>query len=131
MKRVIALMLSILLMIVFSGVVLAQKEKAAPAEKKEEAPAIKQITGEISAVDANANTVTVKEADKVVVLNVTARTKITIGKEKKTIADLKVGDRVGAKYKEEDGKNVAWSITEAPKKAKAEPAEPEKPAPKK
>lgn len=130
MKRVIPLMLSILLMIVLSGVVLAQKEKVAPAEKKEEAPAIKQITGEISAVDANANTVTVKKADKVVVLNVTARTKITIGKEKKTIADLKVGDRVRAKYKEEDGKNVAWSITEAPK-AKAEPAKPAKPAPKK
>jgi len=132
MKKVIAVLLSMLLVIAFSGVLLAQKEKAAPAEKKEAAPVRRQITGEVSTVDVEANTVTVKKAERVVLLHVTEKTRIIIGKEKKTIADLKVGDRVRAKYKEENGRNVASSIVDAPE-AKAEPAipaEPAKPAPK-
>lgn len=60
------------------------------------------------------------------------KTTVTVGKEKKTLADVKVGAKVTVKYVEMDGKNVAKSIAivEAKEeKAKAaEPAAPAKPA---
>lgn len=88
-----------------------QSESAtAPAEK----PKIKQITGEIKALDTKTMTVTVmkkmKDQVKEVTSTITEKTKITMDKAKKTLADLKVGDKVTLKYTESAGKNIAKSI---------------------
>ncbi|HWR90446.1 MAG TPA: hypothetical protein VN260_09305, partial [Dissulfurispiraceae bacterium] len=90
----------------------AEKKAAAPAEKK--APAKKhQVTGEVAAVDAAANSITIKGKKGDVVISADA----------KMLADVKVGDKVVAKYEEKDGKNVAKSVKKSAAKAekKAEP----------
>jgi hypothetical protein len=61
-------------------------------------------------------TVTKKMKHKVVETAVTIndKTNIKMGKEKRTLADVKVGDKVIVTYKGLDGKNVAQSITIKP-----------------
>ncbi|MEW6614545.1 MAG: hypothetical protein AB1401_03610 [Thermodesulfobacteriota bacterium] len=84
----------------------AKKEAPAPkAEAKKEAKAPKEkvivAKGEVTKVDAAANTVTIKKAGKTpeeITLNVTPETVVKIGKEKKALADIKVGDKVKAMY---------------------------------
>jgi hypothetical protein len=101
------------------------EEKKAPAK-------IKQVTGEVTAVDAKAKTVTVKGKKGDVTVSTDDKTKVTMGKEMKSVADVKVGDKVIVKYSEADGKNVAKSIgikpAAAPAEKKTEAAKPaEKP----
>ena len=81
------------------------------------------VTGEISEVDPAASTIKVKESNKEVILNVTDKTKITVGKTKKSLADLKVGEKLSAKAREEDSKLVARSIHTASVKKGAAKAE--------
>lgn len=79
---------------------------------------VQQITGEVTAINTNAMTMTVtkKMRSKVldVVVTVNDETKIMIGKEKRTFADVKAGDKVIVKYREVDGKNVTQSIAIKP-----------------
>ena len=115
MKKAIAIVLSLVLMFAFTAVTFAA-EKAAKAKTM-------QVTGEVTAVDAKANTLTVKGKKGEVAL--TADDKAAA-----KLADVKVGDKVTVKYKEMDGKNVATSIA-AKKAAKKEaaPMKEEKKAP--
>jgi len=94
----------------------AEATKAAPAKAEEKkAPAkVKQVTGEVTAMDAKAKTITVKGKKGDVVIAV----------DDKMMADVKAGDKVVVKYTEADGKNTAKSV----KKAEAKPAEMEKKA---
>jgi ribosomal protein S1 len=120
MKKTIAIVLSLVLMFAFSAATFAAEKAAAPAEKKA-APAKaakKQVTGEVTAVDAKANTLTVKGKAGDVMLSTDDKTKVMAGKDKKALADVKVGDKVTVKYTEAEGKNVAHkvSITAAPAK---------------
>ena len=120
MKKAIAILVSMLMVIAFGSAVLAQEK--APAEKKAAAPAAKKAEkkaavkelwirgGEVTAVDTTANTVTIKTKKGEVVVDVNDKTRIHYGKAKKTIADIKAGDKVTAGYTEADGKNVAKSI---------------------
>lgn len=147
MKKAIAIIVSVLFVFALTSLSFAAEEKKtapAPAEEKKEAapvkaeekkaPAkVKQLTGgEVKAVDTKAMTITVtkKMKDKVVetVVTVDDKTNITCDKEKKALADVKVGDKVTVKYSEVDGKNVAKSVaikTEEKKmEKKAEPAKP-------
>lgn len=145
MKKAIAIIVSVLFVFALTSLSFAAEEKKtapAPAEKKEAAPVkaeekkapakVKQVTGEVKAVDTKAMTITVtkKMKDKVVetVVAVDDKTKIMLDKEKKTLADVKVGDKVTVKYSEADGKNIAKSVaikTEVKKmEKKAEPAKP-------
>ena len=118
MKKVIALLVAMLFALSVVGLAIAaEKKEAAPAEKKEAAPAqekapvkVKQVTGEVTAIDAAAKTLTVKGKAGEVALTADDKTTVKIGKEKKTLADVKVGDKVTVKYAEMDGKNVAKSI---------------------
>lgn len=79
---------------------------------------VQQITGEVTAINTNAMTMTVtkKMRSKVldVVVTVNDETKIMIGKGKRTFADVKAGDKVIIKYREVDGKNVTQSIAIKP-----------------
>lgn len=142
MKKVLALVISILFVVSFAGLSFAVEKPAAttaPAVKKVEtekaatttpvpAAKVKQITGEVKAVDTTANTLTVKGKKAEVTVTCNEKTKIMMGKEKKTLADVKVGDKVVVKYTESEGKNIAKSIAIKPAEEKpaaekkAEPA---------
>ncbi|MCL4476076.1 MAG: hypothetical protein M1508_07615 [Nitrospirae bacterium] len=145
MKKVIAIVVSVLFVLSIAGLSFAAEQKAAPAapaEKKEAAPAkkemapakaeekkaekkkapakVKQVTGEVVAVDAAAKTLTVKGKKGEVALTVEE-------KAAAKLADVKMGDKVTVKYKEVDGKNVATSV--AAKKAAAKKTEKKEMAP--
>jgi len=138
MKKVIAIVVSVLFVLSVAGLSFAAEQKAAPAapaEKKEAAPAkaeekkpaekkapakVKQVTGEVVAVDAKAKTLTVKGKKGDVALSVDE-------KAAAKLADVKMGDKVTVKYKETDGKNVATSVVgkkAAEKKMEKKPAAP-------
>lgn len=153
MKKAIAIIVSVLFVLSVAGLSFAAEQKAAPAEKKaapaekkEAAPAkteakaekkapakVKQVTGEVAAVDAKAMTLTVKGKKDEVALTVNDKTKFDKGK---SLADVKVGDKATVKYVEKDGKNVASSVMvkaapakkEMKKETKKEAAPAEKPA---
>jgi len=139
MKKTIAIVLSLVLMFAFTAVTFAAEKAAAPAEKKEmKAKAVKkQVTGEVTAVDAKANTLTVKGKKGDVMVSTDDKTTVMAGKDKKTLADVKAGDKVTVNYTEADGKNVAAKVAikaapakKAEKKEKAAaPAEKAAPAP--
>ncbi len=138
MKKVLAVVIAI--MFAFSMTAFAADKaadtKTAPAKDEQKmAPkkaakkaAPKTITGEVKAVDAKANTITVKSTKQ----------EKTITADEQMLKDIKAGDRVVVKYTEKDGKLTASSVkpAKAPKSAKkaekkdekkAEPAA--KPAP--
>jgi hypothetical protein len=124
MKKILGIILIVLFAFTVTTIAYAAEERkaspaptvpaAAPAEKTK----IKQITGEVKAVDTRAMTITVMKKMKDQVKEITAvvndKTKITMGKDKKTIADLKVEDKVTLKYTESAGKNMAKSIAIKP-----------------
>ncbi len=135
MKRAIAIVLSIMFIFAVASVSFAAEEKKAAAKKEAPAKAekakMKQATGEVTAVDAKANTITVKKGKKETTINVDDKTKIMVGKEKKALADVKVGDKVTVHYSE-----AAAPAKEEKKMEKKEPApapakEEKKPAAKK
>ena len=127
MKKAIAIIVSVLFILSMAGLSFAA-EKKAPAK-------VKQVTGEVAAVDAKANTLTVKGKKGDVTLTADDKTSVKVGKDKKSLADVKAGDKVTAKYAEMDGKNVAKSIvvsaTPAKKEMMKETAAPAAPAEKK
>ncbi len=111
MGKAIALVLSLLCagLLVAASVTAeeaAGNEKPAMASKKGKMTSIK---GEITEIDGAGN-VRVKEKENEITITVTEKTIITAGKIKRTLADLKAGDKVVAKFTEEDGKKVARSI---------------------
>jgi len=120
MKRILSVVLSLIFVFAVTSMAFAAETKdaaAAPAvEQKETAAPAKeaakrvQVTGEITALDAAAKTFTVKGRKGDVALSIDDKTKIKAGKEAKTLADLKAGDKVTVKYTETDGKNMAKSI---------------------
>lgn len=104
-------------------------EKKAESEKEPGKKAtVKQITGDVTAVDTTAKTVTVKGKKAEIVVATDEKTVINIDTDKKSLADVKVGDKVTIKYTEVNGKNVAKSITVKMAEKKAEPAAPAEPA---
>ena len=122
MKKTIAIVVCILFVLSIAGLSLAVEKatEAAPTKieekvvEKKASAKIKQATGEVTAVDTKAMTITVmkKKKDKSVetVVTVDEKTKIMMGTEKKTLADMNTGDKVTVKYKEIDGKNMAKSV---------------------
>jgi uncharacterized alpha/beta hydrolase family protein len=107
MKKAIAIIVSVLFVFAITSLSFA-------AEKKAHAK-VKQVTGEVTAMDAQAKTITVKGK----------KGDVVIAAEDKMVKDIMAGDKVVVKYTEADGKNTAKSVKKAAKKAakKAEPAE--------
>ncbi len=145
MKKVIAIVVSVLFILSVAGLSFAAEQKAAapadkaaPAKAEEKAPAkIKHMTGEVVAVDAKAKTLTVKGKKGDMAFSVDEK---AVAK----LADVKTGDKVTVKYKEMDGKNIATSVAgkktaekkmekkeAAPAAPKAEEKKPAAPAEKK
>jgi hypothetical protein len=117
MKKTIAIIVSLLFVLSVAGLSFAaekamKKEAAVEKTMEKKVPVkVRWLSGEVSAVDAAASTLTVKGRKAEVALTVNDKTSIKMGKEKKTLADVKVGDRVSTRYSEVEGKNVAKSIS--------------------
>lgn len=111
MKKAIAIIVSLLFVLSLGGLSFAADEKeAAPAPEKKERHHAKHgmhVYGEVTAVDAAAKTLTVKGKKREVTLTIDDKTRFHKGK---TLDDVKVGDKVSAKYKERDGKMVASGV---------------------
>lgn len=135
-KKVIVMIVCLLFVLTGLGLSFAEEQKAAPAEKKVAAPAQtakekpaekkasvkpKQLSGTMAALDAKANTLTIKGKKGDVAFSTDDKTAVKINSEKKALADLKVGEKVTVKYTEADGKNTAKSITVKSAAAKASP----------
>ena len=99
MKKALAIIVSVLIVLSVVGLSFAE-------EKKDSTKAM-VVSGEVTAVDTAANTLTIKGKDGEVVLTTTDRTRFPEGK---TLADVKVGDKLYAKYSEKDGKMMAWKV---------------------
>lgn len=110
MKRIPILITAIMMAVSLSTYAFAE-EKVAPAKEEKASEKVMQATGEVTAVDAKANTIAVKSKKKGdVACDVVAGTKVSVGKEARTLADVKVGDKVTIKYVEKERKNTCKSI---------------------
>jgi Cu/Ag efflux protein CusF len=130
-KKALVIIVAVLFVFSITSIALAVEGKKAEPVKPVERPKIKMVTGKVKAVDTAAQTITVtkmvkKKAEETVVTT-DAKTKVMMGKEKKMLADLKVGDKVTVKYKEVEGKNIAKSVAIHEAKPMRKKAEPKKP----
>lgn len=103
------------------GVALASTEAAKAPEGSKAATTtatskavIHRVRGEVTAVEPGAKSLVVKamrgKKELTVGVDVTDKTVIRRGKAHKTLADIKVGDRVWMKYERTSGKLVAEDI---------------------
>ena len=141
MKKVLALIISLIFAFAVTAALAADAPKAAAPADKKAAPKTEEkkdakkakkatVTGEVIALDAKANTLTVKGPKKGdVALTANDKTMITAGKDKKTLADIKTGEKVAVEYTEADGKNTANKIDIKAAPAKAEEKKPAAAAP--
>jgi ribosomal protein S1 len=97
MKKTVTIVVSLIFVLAFTAASFA-------------AAKVHSVTGEVTAVDTTAKTVTVKAKKGEVVVSVEDKTSIKEGKAKKTLADVKAGDNVTVKYTEAAGKMTAKSI---------------------
>jgi Cu/Ag efflux protein CusF len=106
--RTITMLSVVAVALTFAGVVCATEN----ATKSDTSKAKRHdLTGEITAVDATAGTLSVKKGDETVSLTIGKNCKVvTADKKDATVADLKVGDKVTVVYVEEDGAKVAKKI---------------------
>ncbi len=117
MKKAFSVMLSVLIVVSIIGTVAA-------AEKK---PKVIQRSGEVVAIDVAAKSMTIKPIkykDNIVV-TINEKTLVKMGKEKKSLTDIRVGDSVTIWIFEKD--NIAKSIDIKTAKADKKGAEPAKP----
>ncbi len=91
----------------------APEKKAEKVEKKATKSKVSKATGEVTAVDSKAGTLTVKAQDKD--MNFTAESKSA----KNALNKVKSGDNVSVSYTEKEGNMVIRSVSKAKAKAKA------------
>ena len=99
MKKVLRVLAIALITAAFAGVSFAADKTSA------EKPKTMTVSGEITAVDAKAGTVTVKTKDKDVNLNASS------SKAKTALGKVKPGDMIKVTYTEQDGKMNATSVS--------------------
>jgi Cu/Ag efflux protein CusF len=105
----IAVLSVVAIALTFACAVSAQ-EGTAPAKPKA-TPKPPSASGEITAVDAKAGTLSIKNKDGVLNFTIAKDCKIsTADKPDATVSDLKVGDKVRVVYSEEAGAKVAQKI---------------------
>src|SRR5512135_744066 len=95
------------LVIIVSVLIVLSVARFSFAEEKKHSTKAMIVSGEVTAVDAAANTLTIKGKKGEVMLTTTDKTKFAEGK---TLADVKVGDKLSAKYSEKDGNMMAWKV---------------------
>ena len=99
MKKALVIIISVLIVLSVAGFSFAEEKKHSTKEM--------HVSGEVTAVDAAANTLTINGEKGKVVLTITDKTKFAEGK---TLAEVKVGDKLSAKYSEKDGTMMAWEV---------------------
>lgn len=113
--------LAVVLVGAVAGDVSAANHAKAP-EKKEEKPAAEKAAkpaaektgrhvGTVKAVDPGGKSLTVEEKSGESTVAVTDKTAIKRGKDSVKLEDLKAGDQVTVVYVQQDGKDVARSIS--------------------
>ncbi|MDA8388011.1 MAG: hypothetical protein M0Z58_05010 [Nitrospiraceae bacterium] len=121
MKKTLSLAMAVIFAFSLAGVALAtgtaKKAKKMTHMKKAKTY---RIYGAVSAVDATANTVTVKRKKGEVTLTVTPKTVIKVAGKKATLDKIVAGDRLYARYEKVKGVDTATYISAhtAMKKAK-------------
>ena len=118
MKKAIGIIVSLLFVLAVAGVSVAaekamgKSESAAPAstEKQASMEKVELVVGEVAAIDTNTGTLTVKSKKHEISFATDGKTIIKMGKENKSLADIKSGDKVKVKYTEANGKKLARSI---------------------
>ncbi|MBI5599457.1 MAG: hypothetical protein HY890_06940 [Deltaproteobacteria bacterium] len=78
-------------------------------------------SGEVTAVDAKAKTITVKTKKGTVTISITDASKITVGKDTKALADVKVGDKVTVTVAKPAAKTAAKVEKKEEKKEEKKP----------
>lgn len=102
MNRIAVLIAAIMMAVSLSSFVLAEGKGS---EK------VKQATGEVTAVDAEAGSIAVNSKKKGdVSCDVVAGTKVSASRDGKALTGVKVGYRVTIRYVEKEGKNTCRSI---------------------
>ncbi len=130
MKKIFSLIVAVAFALSLAGAAFAADagttSATAPKTKKvmkhkkavKKTARLKYVYGEVTAVDSTAGTLTLKSRKGEVSLDTTAKTMIHQGRKKITLADIKAGDKVSARYSEVKGKNVAKSVYMRPVAAK-------------
>jgi hypothetical protein len=123
-KKAITIIVSVIFVFSLAGLSFAADKEApmalAKAEKSMEKKShakIRRVTGKVMSVDNESITVKRRKAD--ITATTGDKTKVKMGKEKRTMADVKVGDKVTLRYAAADGMNTAKTISIHP----AKPAE--------
>ena len=123
MKKVLMFVCAVVIAVAFAATGFAQAPPAAAPEKAAPAPAVEKakmhhFTGEVTAMDMAAKTLTVKGKKGDMTFDVT---------DAKMKGEPKAGDKVVVRYMEKDGKMVAKFV--GPKKAWKKKEKTEAPAP--
>lgn len=109
MKKILGIILALMVSVAFAGATFAAEDKKAePAkEEKKATEKVTQTTGEVTAVDAKAMTVTVKGKKGDVTVTMP---------DAKMMEGVMVGDKVTCKHVEKEGKMVCKSLKKKVKK---------------
>lgn len=118
MKKLITVAISVLFILAFAGLSLAEEQKAAPAPApdREAKPLVKTkyATGNVVSVDKAANTITIKDKDGEIVFTVTKKTHVIIDAKRRSVDLLVPGEKVSVRYVTKGGKNTAKRINLMP-----------------
>jgi hypothetical protein len=112
MKRVVALMTGLILLMALAAFAQATKTKA-PQAPKPKAPVTKSASGTISTVSDTALVITHKVKGK------DEQTTFVLNAQTRKTGDLAVGAHAMVHYTVENNQNIATSVTVTPTKAKA------------
>jgi Cu/Ag efflux protein CusF len=121
MKKTIAIIVSVLFVLSVAGVAFAAEQKELKGEPGAAGPVMEKhmkvmhVTGTVTAVDVKAKTLTIKGEKGEVVLTTTDK---TIHPRGKTLADVKVGDKLTTMYEEKGGKMIALKVMKEEHKQK-------------
>lgn len=112
MKKLITVAISLLFILAFAGLSLAEEQKVAPAPDREAKPLVKTkyATGNVVSVDKAANTITIKDKDGEIAFTVTKKTHVIIDAKRRSINLLVPGEKVSVRYVTKGGKNIAKRI---------------------
>jgi Cu/Ag efflux protein CusF len=71
----------------------------------------RQVTGTVTGIDIRNSTLTVTKKNRNVTLDINDKTSLTQCTNDPELTDIKIGDKVTVKYKENPGENTAKSVT--------------------
>lgn len=113
MKKALAILIAIMALVAFTGGLMAQekKEAPAPAAEKPKAPKVLKATGAVVAYEAG-KTLKIKVKDKEMAFDIAPDAKVK--------GEVKEGAKATVSYKKEGDKMVATAITVAAPKKPAE-----------